>query len=234
MRSMLALVVVLVLLSPNDSRSAVRLADVGFEVSGLAGDISPTDLNDIIAVMGIADPMTVVYGLGAAALLPVTQRLRVSVGSGYYRAKSGEGSIQIFASPSPTGYPTTTEFQVESVPLRGMVDVTLTDRSPVLTLGAALEMHFMSLTRTIDEVPALGFPGDEQHSSANIPGLSVTAGVEWAVGQRVFMGFGGGYRFAKGDVPLFQFPTDIRLDLSGPFAMMLIRVHPWLIGGKDQ
>lgn len=233
MRSFLVLVVVAVLVFPQDSHSTVRFADIGFEVSGLVGDISPADFNQIVALSD-ADPMAVVYGVGAAALLPLGERFRVSVGSGYYRAKSGQGTFELFDGQSPVGFPTPTDYLVESVPLTGTVDAVLTDGSPALTLGAALEMHFLSVTRTIDEQPALDFPGSEQDAKATIPGLSLTAGVEWAVGQKVSLGFAGGYRFSKGDVPFFQFPDlAFRFDLSGPFATVLVRVHPWQRAGKD-
>lgn len=233
MRFFLALVVVVVLVLPRDSHSGVRFADVGFEVSGVVGDISPTDFNQIVA-MSDADAVTWVYGLGAAAVLPLGARFRASVGSGYFRGESGEGTVDLFAAPLPTGVPTPIDYVVESVPLTGTVDFVLTNGSPTLTLGAALEMHFLSVTRRIHEQPALDFAGAEQSASATIPGLSVTVGVEWAVNQRIFLGFGGGYRFAEGDVPFFQLPdVDFRFDISGGFATMLIRVHPWQRVSKD-
>jgi hypothetical protein len=222
-----------VLVLPRDSYSRVRFADVGFEVSGVVGDIAPKDFNQIVA-MNNADAMTWVYGFGAAAVLPFGERFRASVGSGYFRGKSGEGTVDLFAAPLPTGVPTPTDYVVESVPLTGSVDFVLTNPLTALTLGAALEMHFLSVTRRIHEQPALDFAGAEQSASATIPGLRVTVGVEWAVNQRVFLGFGGGYRFAEGDVPFFQLPdADFRFDLSGGFATLLIRVHPWQRVGKD-
>jgi hypothetical protein len=130
--------------------------------------------------------------------------------------------------------PTPADYVVESVPLTGSVDFLLTNSIPAVTLGAALEMHFLIVTRRIHTQPALAFAGAEQSASATIPGLSVTVGIEWPVNQTIFLGFRGGYRFAEGEVPLFQLPDyNYRFDLAGPFATMLIRVHPWQRVSKD-
>jgi hypothetical protein len=123
---------------------------------------------------------------------------------------------------------------VESVPLTGTVDFVLTNRFAALTLGTTLEMHFLSVTRRIHEQPALNFEGDESSTNATIPGLSVTVGVEWAVNQRAFLGLRGGYRFAEGDMQFPDVPdVDYRFDLSGGFATILIRVHPWQRASKE-
>jgi len=233
-RLLLALIVVVVVMLPYGSHAGVRFADLGFEVSGMVGDISPTDFNQLLAVND-AGALTWVYGFGAAAVLPIGERFRASVGSGYTRSKSGEGAIVLFAAPSPTGVPTPIDYAVKSVPLTGRVDVVFTNRPSVLTLGAVLEMNFVRVTRRIHEQPALNFSGDEDSESATIPGLSVIAGAEWPVNQWAFLGVGVGYRFAEGDVPLFQFPdVDYRFDLGGAFATLLIRVHPWPRVSEDR
>jgi hypothetical protein len=227
MRFFLPLIVFAVLVSPGESRAGIRLADIGFEVSGGVGDISPTDFNRLLAVYD-AHAVTSVYGVGAAVVLPIGERFRASVGSGYFRSKGGEGTMVIARAPDPTGVPTPVDFVVESVPLTGAVDFALTNGSPTVTVGAVFEMHFLTVTRDIHEQPVLGFQGDEDSEKATIPGLSVTVGVEWAVTRSIFMGGGVGYRFAKGDMPLFQIPgADYPFDLGGAFATLLIRVHPW-------
>ena len=110
----------------------------------------------------------------------------------------------------------------------------LPNHAPTLTVGAAFEMHFISVTRRIYEQPVLDFPGAEQSATASIPGLSLMGGLEFVLSQKFLLGLSAGYRFAQGDVPYFQFPnTDFRLDLSGAFARLWVRVHPWHSSGEQ-
>jgi hypothetical protein len=235
LRFFLALIVFVVLILPHDSHSGVRFADVGFEVSGMVGAVSPTDFNQLFAERD-ADAVNHVYGFGAAALLPLGAGFRASVGSGYFRGESGEGTVYLYAGPAPlpSGVPTPVDFTVESVPLTGTVDFVLKNRFAAVTLGTTLEMYFLTVTRRIHEQPALEFNGDERSTNATIPGLSVTVGVEWAVNPRTYLGFRGGYRFAEGDMSFPDGPDGDRpFDLSGGFVTVLFRVHPWLRASVD-
>jgi hypothetical protein len=231
-RILLVLIVVVVLTFPNESHSGVRLADVGFEVGGAVGVVSPTEFNEYFDISD-ADAMTWVYGFGAATVLPLGEIFRVSIGSGYTRSQSRKG---LFLDPSATMVPIPADYVVESVPLTGRVDYLATESIPIVTVGVALEMHFLTVTQRIHAQPALGFV--EQSASATIPGLSGTIGIEWPLNQKIFLGLRGGYRFTEGDVPFFdryRIPEDekYRFDLAGPFATMLIRVHPWQRASKD-
>jgi hypothetical protein len=227
-RFLLVVIVVVVLMFPNESHSGIRLADVGFQVDGAVGVESPIEFNKYFNMYD-TDEMTWVSGFCAAAVLPLGELFRVSIGSGYFRTQSVEG---LFRDPSATMRGAPAYYVVESVPLTGRMDYLATESIPVVTLGVAMEMHILNVTQ---HIPSQS--GAAQSGSTAIPGWSVNIGIEWPVSQRIFLGFGGGYRVAEGEAPysFYVAPSDEkdRFDLGGPFATVLIRVHPWKRVSKD-
>lgn len=227
-RCLLILIAVVVVMFPNESHSGIRLADVGFQAGGLAEMVSPIGFDQYFNMYD-TDEMTWVYGFDAAAVLPLGELFRASIGSGYFRSQRVEG---LFVSPNATMPGAPAYYVVESVPLTGKVDYLATESVLVVTLGVAVEMHFLTVTQQIPSQSAAA-----QSGSTTVPGWSVNIGIEWPVNQRTFLGFGGGYRFAEGEAPYSRYMSPLdekdRIDLSGPFATVLIRVHPWQRVSKD-
>jgi hypothetical protein len=230
-RFLLVLICVVVLAFPNESHSGARFADVGFEVSGAVGVLPPNQYQQGVDIDD-ADARPWVYGFGAAAVLPLGEYFRASIGSGYFRSQSREGH---FIPPSEDPWlPYSADYLFESVPLTGGVDFLLTESiTPAVTLGVTLETHFLTVTRRVHEQS--GYDGS---ASTTITGLSMDLGIEWPMNQRIFLGFGGGYRFAEGEEPnIDKFPPPgeqiYPLDLGGAFATLLIRVYPWQRVSKD-
>jgi len=170
-----------------------------------------------------------------AAVLPLGELFRASIGSGYFRSQPREVSYIPPNATVPGGYPA--DYVVESVPLTGRVDYLATESVPVVSLGVAVEMHILTVTRRIHTQPALENGDAERSVSATVPGWSMTVGIEWPVNQRIYFGVRGGYRFAEGEVPevpSFESPEqNYRFDVAGPFATVLIRVHPWHRNSKN-
>ena len=229
MRNVLLLIVVVILAFPDESHSGVRFADVGFEIGGSVGVLSPTQFNQVTGISD-ADATTWVYGFGAAAVLSLGELFRASIGAGYSRSQSHEG---LYIAPNATMAPAPAHYKLESVPIAGGVEFLLTESiTPAVILGAAFEMHFLTVTRSVNTQP--GYNGS---ASTTIPGLSMNVGIEWPVNERTFLGFRGGYRFVEGEalyIDRFAPGEDsASLNLGGAFATILIRVHPWQRINKD-
>ncbi len=221
-----SIVVVLVLIASSACRARSFVEAMGFEIGGVTGPIQPDEYNEVFDRIGVGD-LDQLAGFTVGLMGDLDPNIRVAIRSGYLRGSTGTGQIYIRQIPFPM---ISTEFKytAETIPLSVGADFRLVNKATALVASLAGEIHFLSLTETLEPQPLAEFSGSEESSRATLLGFNGAIGVEWQASRVVLIGLRGGYRFAEDAI---AYPSDSSFspsfDISGGYGGMYLIVRPW-------
>jgi hypothetical protein len=199
---------------------------MGFEIGGVSGPIQPEDYNEVFNRLGVSD-LDQLSGFSVGVVEDLNQNIRVAIRSGYLRGSTGTGQIVVHRFPFPM---ITTDFRytAETIPLSLGTDFRLANEAGALVASLAGEIHFLSLTQTLEPQPLADFPGSEDTSRATLFAFATAIGAEWQASRVFLVGLRGGYRFGEDHLAYpGQSNYSWNFDVSGAYGAIYVVVQPW-------
>ena len=209
---------------PELSRAESFKDNLGFELVGGMGSVSPTDVNDVVGRLGL-EPIDRMYGLGVGVFHEPKAMLRVYGGLGYMRGSTSDGTVTLTDVNGAVLGTADYRYRTSSVPITLGIAYKAVNGLAAFLIGVSGEVHFVNLTSEIDGSGSSG--NTSESNSTTALGVSGTVGAEWAVSDVVGLGLRGGYRLAEGDLTFPGTNEDVKVDLSGGFGALYVTFTPW-------